>query len=115
MKKKVNKVERKTPAKKNNVQNNERFTRIILIVLLVALATYAVITFVTSQSQLAERKQELESINNEIDIQEIKNDEMEKLYNYSGDELSRYIEQIARDELDYVKQGERVFVNVSGD
>ena len=34
--------------------------------------------------------------------------------NYSDEENAEYMEQIARTELDYVKNGERVFVNVTG-
>ena len=30
-------------------------------------------------------------------------------------QIPEYIEQIAREDLDYIRQGERVFVNVSGD
>lgn len=96
-------------------KGSNRLTRVLLIVLFVGVLIYSVITFATTQSQLSEKRKELESINKQIEIQEIKNEEMNKLYNYSGDQLSDYIEQIARDELDYVKQGERVFVNVSGD
>ena len=33
----------------------------------------------------------------------------------SPTEFSKYVEEKAREELDYIKEGERVFVNISGD
>ena len=80
-----------------------------------AFVVYSVVSIAGLQSQIRERRQELEAIKDEITVQEIKNEEMSKTYNLSGDERSEYIERIARDDLDYVKEGERVFVNVSGD
>ena len=76
---------------------------------------YSVVSLVGLQSQINERRRQLEEIQGEIKVQEIKNDEMSKTYNLSDDERSDYIERIARDDLDYIKEGERVFVNVSGD
>ena len=48
-------------------------------------------------------------------VEEIKNEEMQKLYDSTGSDFSALAEQIARDDLDYIKEGERVFVNVTGD
>ena len=91
-----------------------------LIILLVAVAAfafilYSVVTIIGIRSQIRERRQELADIQGQITVQEIKNEEMDKTYRLSDEERSDYIEQIARDDLDYVKDGERVFVNVAGD
>ena len=96
-------------------KSNRRYLWILLYVAVFAFAVYAVITLVGLHSQIAEKRAELEEIQGEITVQEIKNDEMNRMYNYSDDEFADYIERIARDDLDYVKSGERVFVNVSGD
>ena len=64
---------------------------------------------------IRERKAELDEIKEQITVQEIKNEEMQKLYDSTGSDFSTLAEQIARDDLDYVKEGERVFVNVSGE
>ena len=98
-----------------NVINTGFLIRILLIVLFIGVIIYSVVSLSNINIQLAQKNEELRDIQNQIEVQEIKNEEMNKLYNYSGDELSDYIEQLARDELDYIKQGERVFVNVSGD
>ncbi len=88
---------------------------VILCVVILFFAVYSVVTLVNLYSQIGDKKNELNEINSEITIQEIKNDEMSSLYNSSDEEFSEYMEQIAREDLDYIRQGERVFVNVSGD
>ncbi len=101
--------------KKEIKLNTKTFGYILLCVVVLVFAVYSVVTLVDTYSQIADKKAELEAINDEIVIQEIKNDEMSDLYNSSDKEFSQYVEQIARDELDYIRPGERVFVNVSGD
>ncbi len=88
---------------------------LVLCIVILVFTVYSVVTLVDLYSQISEKKSELESIQDEITVQEIKNDEMNDLYNSSDEEFSGYVEQIAREDLDYIKQGERVFVNVSGD
>lgn len=88
---------------------------IVLSIVILVFTVYSVVTLVDIYSQIVEKKSELEEINSEISIQEIKNEEMNELYNSSDEEFSQYVEQIAREDLDYMRQGERVFVNVSGD
>lgn len=88
---------------------------VLLCVVILLFAVYSVVTLVDLYSQIGEKKGELEAIKDEITIQEIKNEEMDALYNSSDEEFSDYVEQIAREDLDYIRQGERVFVNVSGD
>ena len=102
-----------------NEGKGRRFPSRLAYVLIAAAAfafiIYSVVSLVGIQSQINKRRAELEEIKDQITVQEIKNEEMSKTYNLSEKERSEYIEQIARDDLDYVKEGERVFVNVSGD
>ncbi|MBQ9471845.1 MAG: septum formation initiator family protein [Ruminococcus sp.] len=76
---------------------------------------YSLVSIIGIQSQIRERKAELNELKEKITVQEIKNDEMQKLYDSTGSDFSALAEQIARDDLDYIKEGERVFVNVTGD
>ncbi|MBQ6498737.1 MAG: septum formation initiator family protein [Ruminococcus sp.] len=76
---------------------------------------YSLVSIIGIQSQIRERKAELDELKEKITVQEIKNDEMQKLYDSTGSDFSALAEQIARDDLDYIKEGERVFVNVTGD
>lgn len=102
-------------AKKDNKKTLSALRYIVLCVVVLFFAVYSVVTLVNLYSRIGDKKSELEAINDKIAIQEIKNEEMDELYNSSDEEFSKYIEQIAREDLDYIKQGERVFVNVSGD
>ena len=88
---------------------------IVLCVVVLVFVIYSVVTLIDLYSQIGEKKGELEALNDEIAIQEIKNEEMNDLYNSSDEEFSKYVEEIAREELDYIREGERVFVNISGD
>lgn len=115
-KEKTAEKKRKNASAENEAKKTRSRVLYVLLGLAVfAFAVYAAVTLLNLHAQIQERRQELSDIQSEITVQEIKNDEMSKLYNYSDDEFSAYVEQIARDDLDYVKSGERVFVNVSGD
>ena len=45
----------------------------------------------------------------------IKNEDMKHALNADEEETKEYIERVAREDLDYAKPGERVFVNIAGD
>ncbi len=102
-------------SKKESNKSLRGLKYIVLCVVVLIFAVYSVVTLVDLYSQIGEKKSELDAINDEITIQEIKNEEINDLYNSSDEEFSKYVEQIAREDLDYIKQGERVFVNVAGD
>lgn len=98
-----------------NKKQTALLRNILLCTVILFFAIYSVVTLVSLYSEIAQKKGELNNLNEEISIQEIKNDEMDKLYNSSNEEFSGYIEEIAREDMDYIKPGERVFVNVTGD
>ena len=87
----------------------------VISVALAAFTLYAVITLVGQQLKIAEKKEELEQIQDQIVLQEIKNDELNEIYNLDDDENNAYIERVAREEFDYSKKGERVFINIAGE
>lgn len=76
---------------------------------------YAVITLVNQQLDIAEKKEQLSEIQQEIFLQEVKNDDLNGIYNLDDEENNAYIERVAREEFDYSKQGERVFINIAGE
>lgn len=88
---------------------------IVIAIAAVAFLIYSMVSIIGIQSQIRERKAELDDLKDQITVQEIKNEEMQKLYDSTGSDFSALAEQIARDDLDYIKEGERVFVNVAGD
>ena len=88
---------------------------VLIALVAVAFLIYSLISIIGIRSQIRERKAELDKLKDQITVQEIKNEDIEKLYNSTGSDFSALAEQIARDDLDYIKEGERVFVNVAGD
>lgn len=101
--------------KNKNNKHTVLLRNILLCTVILFFAIYSVVTLVSLYSEIAQKKGELNELNQKISIQEIKNDEMDKLYNSSDEEFAGYIEEIAREDMDYIKPGERVFVNVTGD
>lgn len=76
-----------------------------LVVLLV------VVALVQSRNSIKEKQAELDAIKAQCDMQQMENDALRDLMNNSDDE---YIERKAREELDYVLPGERVYIIRSG-
>lgn len=87
----------------------------ILYIAAFAFLVYSSVTIINQSIEIKEKKEQLQELNDQLKIVEIRNDYLEDIKNYSGDELDEYIENIAREDLDYVKNGERVFINISGD
>lgn len=88
---------------------------LLLYVAIFGFVIYSAITIINQNIEIKKKKEELALLNEQLSIVEIDNELLEKVKNYDGDELSEYIENIAREDLDYIKNGERVFINVSGD
>ena len=75
---------------------------------------YSVVSIVGIQSDIRKRRADLDKLNDQIKVQEIKLDNVQKLYNSTNSDFSALAEQLARD-MGYIKEGERVFVIESGD
>lgn len=99
---------------KNKIKQLSSIKILGLIVFLVFII-YSVITIISQYSLAAQKNAELDLLKNELQILKIKNEEIQNILNYTDEENKEYIERIARHELDYVENGERVFVNISGE
>ena len=82
---------------------------------IIGFAFYAVITIINQNVQIADKKAELKDLQQQINVVEIETQYLKKVQEYKGDELSEYIEKIAKENLGYVSEGERIFINVAGD
>ncbi len=102
----------KNPDKKKRKCNKKR--SLIISLAVGAFAVYAVATFINQQIQIGDKREELALLTQEIQVQTIKNNEIRKSLDSTANENSEYIERQARTGLDFVKPGERVFVNVAG-
>lgn len=88
---------------------------ILLYLAIIGFAFYAVITIVNQNVQISEKKSQLKDLQQQINVVEIQTQYLQKVQGYTGDELSEYIEKIAKEDLGYVSDGERIFINVAGD
>ena len=88
---------------------------ILLFIALVGFAFYAVITIINQNVRIAEKKAELNELNQQISVVEIQTQHLQKVQGYEGEELARYIEKIAKEDLGYISDGERIFINVAGE
>lgn len=76
-------------------------------------AVYAFVLLVQQQATIGNEKQKLAAMQQQIQIQEIKNDDLKNIA-ASGKGSDDYVEKAAREGLDYSKPGERVYVNIAG-
>jgi len=100
---------------RKKTKDNKKMISFIISIAVITFAFYAVVTLVNQQLKIAEKKEELAGLKNEIMIQEVKNDDLNNVYNLEDSDNDAYIERVAREEFDYSKQGERVFINVAGE
>ena len=121
----TNPMERKTSDKKAEREGGTRIMKVIkrkkqrgsllLKLAMFAFAAYIVFALVNQQVQINEKSQELADLQEQVETQKIKNEDMKHALNADEEETKEYIERVAREDLDYAKPGERVFVNIAGD
>ncbi len=121
----TNPMERKTSGKKAEREGGTRIMKVIkrkkqrgsllLKLAIFAFAAYIVFALVNQQVQINEKSQELADLQEQVETQKIKNADMKHALNADEEETKEYIERVAREDLDYAKPGERVFVNIAGD
>ena len=96
------------PKEVEPVKKKRKLRYLLLYVAAIGFAFYAVITIINQNVRIAEKRAELSELQQQINVVEIQS-------NYKGQELSDYMEKIAKEELGYVGEGERIFINVAGD
>ena len=96
-------------------KQKHRLRYILLCLVAIGFVFYAVITIIDQSVKISEKKAELSELQQQINVVEIESNYLEKVQNYQGDELAEYMEKIAKEDLGYVGDGERIFINVAGD
>ena len=99
------------PKRKKRKRTKKSKRSIFLTVAVSVFAVYVVAVFISQQIQISGKKEELTSMTQELQVQ---NNEIKKSLDANINDNSEYIERLARTGLDFVKPGERVFVNVAG-
>lgn len=88
-------------------RSEKKNSSILFYLALTAVLVFALVQVISMQVEISKAKSELESISNELDSVLVAN---EQLRRYSSDEYRmEYIEQIARDQLDYSYSDETVY------
>lgn len=100
---------------KHRTQKKPRQKRSVLLTLaLVVFCVYMLAAIVNQRMQISSQKAKLQSIQAEIQVQEIKNSDVRHELQ-SQCASSEYVARIARESLNMAKAGERIFICPGGD
>ncbi len=87
-------------------------SHLILKSFLLIFAIYALFHFIDLRSQIADKRNEIEAMNEQIYEQQVINQQLQE---FAGTELTEAeIADIARQKLGYALPGERVFIDITG-
>lgn len=84
---------------------------VLLYLAAIGFVFYAVITIINQSVKIAEKKAELSELQQHINVVEIESKYLDKVYNLTGKERDEYMEKRAKEDLGYVGEGERYFIN----
>ena len=98
-------------SKANKVKTNKNKSALIFHILMGIFLVYSISTLFSQQFEINSKVAENESLNEQIKEQKIKNEELKEMV--SSENRDTYYAQIARESLNYVSMGERVFVDIS--
>ena len=82
------------------------FRLIFLLLLLSMLAAY-----ISNQVAISSKKAELQTLNEQIEQQENRNEELKRILSGDADDVTEWV---ARDSYNYAAPNERIFVDVTG-
>lgn len=87
----------------------------LLYIAIIGFVFYAVITIINQSVEISKKRIELQKLQQQINVVEIHTQYLEKVQHYTGEELEEYIEKIAKEDMGYIGEGERIFINVAGE
>jgi cell division protein FtsB len=99
----------------NNGKKKHRLARILVRVGISAFLVYAVVFSISQQVQISQKQTELQTLQDQLDVQNLQNEELKEALDAGVAESSDYIERLARKSLDFAKPSEKIFVNISGE
>lgn len=95
-------------------RNFKRVRSFFLKTVAVFFVLYISFALISQHVQISRKKSEIQALNGQLSAQNVKNDELRKIANSNIADNKAYIECIARSKLGLSKDGEKVFVNVTG-
>ncbi len=112
-------MQTKTSGRTKKTSKVNKNKNVLLYVIVIIVTLYVLYLIVDQQIRINNAKSELAQLEENIFTQEQTNAELKKVADaveHNDEEaFSNYVEKIAREDLDYVKNGEVVFVNIAGD
>ncbi|MBR1779711.1 MAG: septum formation initiator family protein [Clostridia bacterium] len=75
---------------------------------------YFIFLIFNQQVQINDKRQKLEYLSKKLQSQEMENEELRKNLEHNEEKKYEYIEKAARENLNFSKKGEKVFVNAAG-
>ncbi|MGN1051692.1 MAG: septum formation initiator family protein [Acutalibacteraceae bacterium] len=96
------------------VKKKNRGLYYLLCIAIAVFAVYSVAVLINQHIKISQKEQELNSLNEKISVQEIENDNIKEVYDLNDKDNKEYIEKKARED-GYLHEGERVFINISGE
>lgn len=98
----------------SNKKKKRPLRYIVLGAVFVIFLFSAFLMIANNNRQIKEKQKELDSLNYKIEIQQIANNSMEQQSKYSDEEYMQNVIRRAHADLDYVRQGEIVYVITAG-
>jgi len=92
-------------------KKNIVFRAVLAVAVLIAFVNVLYV-FVQQRSSIRERQAELDRLSSELEAQVVANEELRSLS--ENEDLSEYMEKVARDSYNYVYPGEHVYQNIAG-
>lgn len=96
-------------------KKSRKKVRIFLYIAAAAVVVYLIVSIISQQVQIGQKEAQLAEIQQQLSVQNLRNDELKDALDAGLNASSDYIKRVARLSLDFAKPGERIFVNISGD
>lgn len=90
---------------------SKRKVPVVVKIAMLAFLLYAAVTIIRLQSQIADKRAELDSLTEQVESYELANEQLRQEMQDGVSEED--IGELARSELSYAEPGERVFVDTS--
>ncbi len=99
--------------RKQNKAKKRSIKGVLLPVAVLAAMAYLSIYFIDGQMHIATLEQELSQVEQELEDLSVKNVELTGMMEAENQDV--YVERVAREDMDYVRPNDRVFVDISSD
>lgn len=94
------------------VKKEKKKKSLLCRVAVLAVFAYIMVVFVNQRITIAQKQAQYDALSGELTQQQIENEELKSLT--ESENIATYVERIAREMLNFVFPGEKIFVNIVG-